>query len=301
MQEYFFADYRLLMDDGIAEHESMRGLSAFRTEKLYTHTFTVHLGNGLALIGKYNEATAYPAVCTTENFTIHDTKDSWTFVNTVNDEVIKRNGRKVLACSRDYGEMTLYVSDVPYYEEKIDKWLRPAIPFSKIIRVACEAGMVIRDGLPLHAALVEKNGYGVLFLGPSGMGKSTQAKLWTKYQNADFIIGDRPVLRCIDGTWYGYGMPWDGKDRQKNQKCVPIRALVSLEQASENHIERLNRQQAMKVLLNQAMMPMWDDCATESAVSLMGRLASEVQFYHLKNLPDEEATAITRRAIEEQV
>ena len=53
--------------------------------------------------------------------------------------------------------------------------------------------MVMRDGLPLHASLVEKDGFGVIFLGPSGMGKSTQAKLWEKYLDADFIIGDRPL------------------------------------------------------------------------------------------------------------
>ena len=63
----------------------------------------------------------------------------------------------------------------------------------------CEAGMVTRDGLALHASLVEKDGFGVVFLGPSGMGKSTQAKLWKKYLDADFLIGDRPGMRKING------------------------------------------------------------------------------------------------------
>ena len=115
--------------------------------------------------------------------------------------------------------------------------------------------MTMRDGMPLHAAMVEKDGYGVVFLGPSGMGKSTQAKLWVEHQGADFIIGDRPGLRRIDGQWIGFGMPWDGKDGIKQQKQVPIRALISLEQASENSIRRLTKQEAMNVLLNQVMMP----------------------------------------------
>jgi len=139
--------------------------------------------------------------------------------------------------------------------------------------------------MPLHASLVEKDGYGVVFLGPSGMGKSTQAKLWVEHQGADFIIGDRPGLRCIDGQWIGYGMPWDGKDGIKQQKQVPIRAFISLEQAPENSIRRLTKQEAMMVLLNQVMMPMWDDAAMAQLTPLMGQLATEIPFYHLKNLP----------------
>ena len=157
--------------------------------------------------------------------------------------------------------------------------------------------MTIRDGMPLHASLVEKDGYGVVFLGPSGMGKSTQAKLWVEHQGADFIIGDRPGLRRIDGKWIGFGMPWDGKDNIKQQKQVPIRALISLEQAPENSIRRLTKQEAMIVLLNQVMMPMWDDAAMALLTPLMGQLATEIPFYHLKNLPNKEATELTCKTI----
>ena len=157
--------------------------------------------------------------------------------------------------------------------------------------------MTMRDGMPLHAALVEKDGYGVVFLGPSGMGKSTQAKLWVEHQGADFIIGDRPGLRRIDGQWIGFGMPWDGKDGIRQQKQVPIRALISLEQAPENSIRRLTKQEAMIVLLNQVMMPMWDDVAMALLTPLMGQLATEIPFYHLKNLPNKEATELTRETI----
>ena len=173
----------------------------------------------------------------------------------------------------------------------------PTLPISSAIRTACEAGMTMRDGMPLHASLVEKDGYGVVFLGPSGMGKSTQAKLWVEHQGADFIIGDRPGLRRIDGKWIGFGMPWDGKDNIKQQKQVPIRALISLEQAPENSIRSLTKQEAMIVLLNQVMMPMWDDAAMTLLTPLMGQLASEMPFYHLKNLPNREATELTRETI----
>ena len=298
MHEYYFANYRLLVDDAISSSDYMEYLADFSKVMPVTHTFAIHMGDEVLLEAKMAEATVCPIVCTTDSFNIHDTKDAWAFVSLMDEESIRRHVKYVLTCSRDYSEMTLYISRQPYCSgKKRKRWRKPALPISSAIRAACEAGMTMRDGMPLHASLVEKDGYGVVFLGPSGMGKSTQAKLWVEHQGADFIIGDRPGLRRIDGRWIGFGMPWDGKDNIKQQKQVPIRALISLEQAPENSIRRLTKQEAMIVLLNQVMMPMWDDTAMSLLTPLMGQLASEMPLYHLKNLPNREATELTRETI----
>ena len=297
MHEYYFADYRLLVDDAISKSDEMKYLARFSKAMPTTHTFTLRLGDEAMLDQKYAAATIYPAVFTTEQLDVHDTQESWAFVPPMDAHTIRRHGKYVLTCARDYSEMTLYISRNLFYHERRKRWMTPAFPIYSAIRTACEAGMTMREGMPLHAALVEKDGYGVVFLGPSGMGKSTQAKLWVEYQGADFIIGDRPGLRRIDGQWIGFGMPWDGKDGIRQQKQVSIRALVSLEQAPENSIRRLTKQEAMIVLLNQVMMPMWDDAAMAQLTPLMGLLADEIPFYHLKNLPNREATELTREVI----
>ena len=301
MHEYYFANYRLLVDDAISQSDDMEYLAGFSEVMPATHTITLYLGDEALLESKMAEATKCPIVCTTDTFTIYDAQDAWAFVSLRNEEDIKYNIQRVLICSRDYSEMTLYTSRHLFYHERVKRWMRPWLPISSTIRAACEAGMTMRDGMPLHAALVEKDGYGVVFLGPSGMGKSTQAKLWVEHQGADFIIGDRPGLRRINGQWIGFGMPWDGKDGIRQQKQVPIRALISLEQAPENSIRRLTKQEAMIVLLNQVMMPMWDDAAMDRLTPLMGQLATEVPFYHLKNLPNKEATELTWEAICETI
>jgi hypothetical protein len=297
MHEYYFANYRLLVDDAISSSDRMDYLAGFSQVMPATHTFTIHMGDEALLDHKFSEATTFPIVCTTDSFNIHDTQNSWAFVSLMNEKSARYNIKHVLMCARDYSEMTLYISRQPYFYEKKKEWRMPRIPINTTIRAACEAGMTMRYGMPLHASLVEKDGYGVVFLGPSGMGKSTQAKLWVEHQGADFIIGDRPGLRRIDGQWIGFGMPWDGKDGIRQQKQVPIRALISLEQAPENSIRRLTKQEAMIVLLNQVMMPMWDDTAMALLTPLMGQLATEIPFYHLKNLPNKEATELTRKTI----
>ena len=300
MHEYFFANYRLLVDDGVVNHESTKRLAEFASPMPYTHTFTLRLGDVNELEEKRTWALGCPVAYETEYFTIHDTGEGWAFLNTRAEKLRLAEGtHHIVLCSRDYGDMTVYITDRPYdIKRKGHKQrVQPSFPLSSSIRAACEAGMVLRDGLPLHASLVKKDGFGVVFLGPSGMGKSTQAKLWEQYLGADFLIGDRPGMRKVDGKWVGFGMPWDGKDNIFRQVSVPIWALVWLEQAKENRITPMNPVQAMTVMLKQAMMPVWDDTAMNGATALMGELAQELPMYQLRCLPDEAAARLTCETI----
>ena len=300
MHEYYFANYRLLTDDGVAAYESANRLADFAAPMPYTHTFTLRLGDANALEEVRARGLGCPMAYETEYFTIHDTGAGWAFVNTLADELrLAEGARNVVLASRDYGELTVWVTDRFFDIERNGHVLhtRPSIPLSSSIRAACEAGMVMRDGLPLHASLVEKDGFGVVFLGPSGMGKSTQAKLWEKYLGADFLIGDRPGMRKTGGKWVAFGMPWDGKDAIYRQVSVPVRALIWLEQAKENRITPMTSVEAMAVMLKQAMMPVWDDISMDGATALMGSLSLELPMYHLRCLPDEAAARLTYETI----
>ena len=73
MHEYYFANYRLLVDDAISSDDSMEYLAGFSKVMPATHTFTVHMGEEALLDQKYAETTACPIVCTTDRFNIHDT------------------------------------------------------------------------------------------------------------------------------------------------------------------------------------------------------------------------------------
>jgi len=62
MHEYYFADYRLLVDDAISKSDEMKYLARFSKAMPATHTFTLRLGDEAMLDQKYAAATIYPAV-----------------------------------------------------------------------------------------------------------------------------------------------------------------------------------------------------------------------------------------------
>ena len=66
---------------------------------------------------------------------------------------------------------------------------------------AMEKRMLAKDAMVLHCSVLKVKSGVILFSGPSGIGKSTQAGLWTKYRKARVINGDRTLLkkRMADG------------------------------------------------------------------------------------------------------
>jgi len=301
VKEYFFANYRLLVDDIISEHELMQCLAAFKNPMPYEHTFTLHYGNPELLADKYKEARKEPAVCDTLAFEMHPSTNGWMFITKEYKENGQLRPRQVLECNKDYSEMVLFTMEVEEQKEILERKIHYFLSFKTMVRITVGAGIVFAKGLSIHASLVEKDGYGVLFVGPSGMGKSTQANLWEKYQGARTINGDSPMIYEKDGEWFAAGVPWDGKDLIYIQRNVPIKAVIVLEQAKENEINKMSVTQAMSVLLQQVMHPIWDDKAMDMVAGLAFECASKVPFYYLKNLPNEDATILTCKTINELV
>jgi hypothetical protein len=68
-----------------------------------------------------------------------------------------------------------------------------------------------RDGIFLHAVgLKDVDGTGRVFVGESGAGKSTTARLWHTNSRAVILNDDRIIVRKRDGNFIIYGSPWHG-------------------------------------------------------------------------------------------
>ena len=97
----------------------------------------------------------------------------------------------------------------------------------------------------LHSSYIIYHDKAILFTGPSGIGKTTQAELWRDYQGAEIINGDVTLIRKWDGRYCAFGAPIHGSSPYCENKSAPIEALIVLQQGTENQIEVLNHFEAL--------------------------------------------------------
>ena len=154
-----------------------------------------------------------------------------------------------------------------------------------------------RGGLMLHTSLVDYQGKGILFVGPSGIGKTTQAELWMKYRDAIIINGDMALVGEKDGSFTGYGCPWHGSSPYCENRQVPLAGIIVLEQAKENTLERLHGVTMIERMMRNIFLPHWYQKGAEAAMETVDHLLSTVPVYLLKCRPDEEAVAMVERAL----
>lgn len=151
-----------------------------------------------------------------------------------------------------------------------------------VYRAFCEKALCC-DVLFFHASAVALDGEAYLFTGPSGIGKSTHARMWREAfgKEAVMINDDKPLLRFWPDGVYAYGTPWDGKHHLNTDIRLKVKAICILEQAAENEIEKVSFSEAHDVILEQSFHACsWEhEQAVKQMVSL---LLNRLSVYRLK-------------------
>lgn len=155
--------------------------------------------------------------------------------------------------------------------------------------------------LLLHAACVDAPVGGLLFSGPSGIGKSTQAGLWQKYAGARQINGDRPILQKTEDGWRAWGSPYAGSSHCFVNESCPVRAVVLLRQAPRCSLRRLSGAEAFRGIFAGTTANSWDRDCVLLACRLTEELAADVPVYQLSCTPDAAAVELLRSELEKEV
>ena len=138
--------------------------------------------------------------------------------------------------------------------------------------------VLARDGLFLHGALAERNGFGVILAGPSGVGKTTASvrlpSPWRPLSD-DMTL----VVRDAQGRYWGHPWPTWSFFRESNNSgrmwdvsyAVPLKGLFFLAQAREDRAERIGAGWATGMLLEtarQASGPLDDGSRNEDLTTM---------------------------------
>ena len=150
-----------------------------------------------------------------------------------------------------------------------------------------------------HAAVVSLDGRGYIFLGKSGTGKSTHARLWLEnIPGTELMNDDNPAVRVKpDGTAVVYGTPWSGKTPCYRNVSAPLGSIVLLSQAPYNKIVRLNGIGAYAAVVPSISGKRWDSRIADGLHETENALASNIPVWHLDCLPDSDAAHICKDAI----
>lgn len=163
-----------------------------------------------------------------------------------------------------------------------------------LMLLGLESFLLQFDGLLLHASLVDWQGRGILFCAPSGTGKSTQARLWEQCMGSRTLNGDRAGIRCAEGQWRAWGLPYAGSSGIYCNESVPIRAIVLLRQGEENRLTPAPGMEAFRRLLPECNARRWDAGFMERLMGLLSDLVREVPMYQLECRPEPQAVALLR-------
>lgn len=157
------------------------------------------------------------------------------------------------------------------------------------------------DTVLLHASVIRHRDAANLFFGVSGTGKSTHSRLWLEnVPDADLMNDDNPVIRFgADGKARVFGSPWSGKTLCYRNVEAPVRALVRLEQAPENHIARLEALDGYASVLAAVSTIRWDRAVMDGIVRTVEKAAMGIPCWRLGCRPDADAVEVCKNAIEQ--
>ena len=146
----------------------------------------------------------------------------------------------------------------------------------------------------IHASCIKYGDYAYPFTAKSGTGKSTHTSLWMKHiEGCELLNDDNPAIRVKDGIPYIYGTPWSGKTPCYRNVRARLGAVVRVERAPKNSLEKLKPIPAFATLLPACSSMKWDVDIYNNLCNAVTRIIETTPVYTLYCLPDEEAARLS--------
>ena len=169
-----------------------------------------------------------------------------------------------------------------YEDEKFCVQWDGAIEFQAVLRKLTEA-LIDFDILLIHGAAVCVENQVFLFTADSGTGKTTHVLKWIeRLPNAFVINGDKPYIRINNGEQpLVSGSPWAGKENMYVNTMKPLKAIILMDRAEKNRVEKITYAEAFSSVLQQTYQPE-DEEKMRKTLKLLKQLSDKVSFWRFQ-------------------
>lgn len=141
-------------------------------------------------------------------------------------------------------------------------------------------------GVELHSCgIIDARGRGHLFVGVSGAGKTTTARLWEGAASG-IVSDDRVIVRERDSAMWMFGTPWHGEAELSMPAGVPLAGVYLLVQAETNALRALDAGEAVARLFRCAFPLFYDAGSLGFTLSFLERIFASVPVRELQFVRD---------------
>ena len=162
--------------------------------------------------------------------------------------------------------------------------------------------LALRDkGMVFHASAVAFENQGLIFIGESGAGKTTLARLCSQEKDATVLNDERIVLWRDGPGWRVGGTPWHGELAKASAETAGLARVCLLKKAPFERFTPRSGVSFMMEIVQQAFLPVWSAEAMNRSLELIERLLHEVPSGELQFRKDPQVVEFLRNLVKSEV